>query len=61
MKRGRQCSHCFCTKYFHMQVKWGSTHSVRVLQCGYGLPFRLHKAVIYLLKDLHSMEKDAPR
>lgn len=44
-----------------MQVKRGSTRSVRVLQCGYGLSFRLHKAVIYLLKDLHSMENDAPR
>lgn len=44
-----------------MQEKQGSTCSVRVLQCGYGPSFHLDKAVIYLLKDLHSVEKDAPR
>lgn len=44
-----------------MQVEQSSAHLVCVLQCGYGLSFHLDKAVIYLLKDLHSVEKDAPR
>lgn len=60
-RREGQSSHCICTKQFHMQEEQGSARSVCVLQCGYGPSFHLDKAVIYLLKDMHSVEKDAPR